>query len=305
MIYLLAKMVINMELTRKELELVDRGYSKEELEELVSYTDEYVDKISDNIVENISVGCTKSDKPTAIFIGGQPGCGKSTSLRTIKTNWIDNNVICIIGLDNYRTYHPNYKKMEQVINDTWKDKEDADNKSRGNDIAILTGEFAGEVTDTVIRKLSDDNYNIAIEWGMRSPLVPLEMMEMLHDKGYKVIVKFIIVDKETSREACKLRDDVMNNHNIILRRIPTSFHENAVNTLPASAEQIYIEGYLNKKIIDEFYLVDRNSNILWDSSSDKKLIDTYNYYLNNKTEPYVNNPKYSELSYIEETKYYQ
>ena len=88
------------------------------------------------------------------------------------------------------------------------------------DIAILTNEFAGEVTDTVINKLSDDNYNIAIEWGMRSPLVPLKSMEMLHNKGYEVIVKFIVVDKQTSKDACKLRDDVMNNHNIILRRIP-------------------------------------------------------------------------------------
>ena len=294
-----------MELTHREQELIKRGYSKEVVEKLCSYDKEYLERISLRLSEELSINCSSIDNPTAIYIGGQPGCGKTTALRKIKDEWENNNVICIIGLDNYRIYHPNYKLMEDEINKMWDGKNETDNESKGNDIADFTSNFAGEVSDRIIDILSNKKYNIAIEWGMRSPLVPLETMEKLHNKGYKNIVKFIIVDKYTSHEACKIRDDILNNTDIILRRIPNYFHDDAINTLPYSAEQIYIEGVLNKKIIDEFTLVDRDNNILWNNNSDTKLVDTYNHYLNNKVNDYTNNPEYGKLSFIEETKDYK
>jgi hypothetical protein len=294
-------MVINMELTHYEKELIERGYDQNKVIELSSYDMDYVYKVRDFVVETLTKGCTKEETPIAMYIGGQPGTGKSVKLREIKNSWKDNNVICIIGLDNYRIYHPNYKEIEDVINEKWKDKKETIDSSKGNDMAAFTSDFASIVTDLIIDKITDHKYNLAIEWGMRSPLVPLETMEKLHNKGYKNIVKFIVVDKETSKEACTLRDNIMNEHDIILRRIPNYFHEDAINSLPYSSEQIYIEGFLNKKIIDEFSLIDRDNNILWDSSSDKKLTDTYNYYLNNKVKDYKNNPEYAVISFNEET----
>ena len=294
-----------MELTFREKELIKRGYSQETVERLTSFDMAYAERIAAKLSEELSKGCTKSDNPCAIYIGGQPGCGKTTALRKIKKEWENNNVICIIGLDNYRVFHPNYKLMEQEINKKWEGKQETDNESKGNDIADLTSNFAGTITDLIINELSDKKYNIAIEWGMRSPLAPLETMESLKDKGYTNKVRFIIVDKETSKEACKIRDDILNNSEIILRRIPNYFHDDAINSLPYSAEQIFIEGVLNKKIIDEFTLIDRDGNILWDKNTDKKLTDTYIYHLNNKTSKYINDPEYSKLSFIDETKDYK
>ena len=293
-----------MELTFREKELIKRGYSQETVERLTSFDMAYAERISAKLSEELSKDCTKSDNPCAIYIGGQPGCGKTTALRKIKKEWENNNVICIIGLDNYRVFHPNYKLMEQEINKKWEGKQETDNESKGNDIADFTSNFAGCVSDKIIERLSDLKYNIAIEWGMRNPKVPLETMEMLKKKGYTNKVKFIVVDKQTSKEACKIRDDILNKSDIILRRIPNYFHEDATNTLPYSAEQIYVEGVLYKKIIDEFTLIDRDNNILWDNNSDKKLVDTYLYYLNNKNDNHTNNPEYSKLSFIEETKDY-
>lgn len=294
-----------MELTFREKELIKRGYPQETVESLTYFDMAYAERIAANLSEELSKDCTTSENPCAIYIGGQPGSGKTTALRTIKKEWENNNVICIIGLDNYRIYHPNYKLMEQEINKMWNGRTENIDESKGNDIADFTSNFAGVVTDMIINNLSDKKYNIAIEWGMRSPLMPLESMESLKEKGYINKVKFIIVDKETSKEACKIRDDILNNSEIILRRIPNYFHDDAISSLPYSAEQIFIEGVLNKKIIDEFTLVDRDNNILWDRNTDKKLTDTYIYYLNNKTNDYINNPEYSKLSFIEETKDYK
>lgn len=291
-----------MILTYRERELVRRGYDEKTVEKLVSFDMDYAYEVRDIIENDITENCFPNNEPVAIYVGGQPGTGKTTALRAIKKDWEDNNVICIVGLDNYRIYHPNYELMEKEINDMWKDKSESSIESKGNDIADFTSNFAGIVSDLLIEDLSNKKFNIAIEWGMRNPNVPLKTMETLKEKGYKNKVEFIVVDKETSKEACKIRDEVMSKHDILTRRIPDYFHDDAVNTLPASAEQIYIEGFVNKKFIDEFLLIDRDGNILWDSNSKDKLIDTYNYYLNNKNKEIKNNPSLGEISYIEETK---
>ena len=291
-----------MELTHLEKELINRGYDESLVKELVSFDIDYALKVRDIIEEDITKNCTSKPDPKAIYIGGQPGSGKTTLLRTIKNNWKKNDVISIVGLDNYRIYHPNYSKMEEAINNHWINKEETNNESKGNDIADFTSNFAGIVSDLLIEDISNKKYNMAIEWGMRNPEVPLSTMEKLKEKGYYNIVEFIVVDKETSKEACKIRDDILNKHDLILRRIPTYFHDDAVLSLPTSAEQIYVEGYLNKKTIDEFKLIDRDGNILWNNNTENKLIDTYRYYLDNKIDNNKNNPEYSELSYLEETK---
>ena len=293
-----------MDLTFNEEELIKRGYDLSTVKELSSFSLEDAKEISNKISLYLSRGCIPSDDKTAIYIGGIPGSGKTTALRKIKENWLGNNVICIIGLDNYRIMHPRYKDMEEVINKHWLNKEETENESKGNDIAYFTNDFAGVLSDLIIDNLTDKGFNVAIEWGMRNPIVPLETMEKLKKKGYKNIVRFIVIDKYTSKEACKVRDDILNKHEIILRRIPEYFHEEATSTIPYSAEQIYNEGYLYKKIIDEFELVDRDNNVLWDNNSKEKISDTYLYYINNKTKEYMNNPYYSELSYQDETNRY-
>ena len=293
-----------MELTYREQQLIKRGYSEELVKDLTSFDMSYAYKIRDIIEEDIAKGCSSKENPKAIYIGGQPGSGKTTLLRSIKENWIRNDVICIVGLDNYRIFHPNYKKMEEEINKYWENKVESNDESKGNDIADFTSNFAGIISDLLIEDLSNKKYNIAIEWGMRNPEVPLETMESLKNKGYYNAVEFIVVDKETSKEACKIRDDILNKHDLILRRIPSYFHDDAVIALPTSAEQIFIEGYINKKTIDEFILIDRDGNVLWNTNSDKKLVDTYNYYLNNKIDNHINNPEYGEISFKEETKDY-
>ena len=291
-----------MELTHLEKELINRGYDENLVKELTSFDISYAYKVRDIVLEDITKGCTIKPDPKAIYIGGQPGSGKTTLLRTIKNNWKKNDVIPIIGLDNYRIYHPNYNKIEKAINEYWKDKEETKDSSRSNDIADFTSNFAGTVSDLIIENITDKKYNIAIEWGMRKPEVPLATMEELKNKGYYNIVEFIVVDKYTSKEACKIRDDILNKHDLILRRIPEYFHDDAISSLPSSAEQIFIEGYLNKKTIDEFKLIDRDGNILWNNNSEEKLIDTYRYYLDKKQDNLKNNPEYGELSYLEETK---
>ena len=274
---------LSRKFTERELGLIDRGYSSEDIINLCGYSDEQFKTIANIIISSISTGCKKVKNPKCIFIGGQPGCGKSTISIKLKDTFINDGAI-EIGIDNFRSYHPNYLMMEKIINNHWKNRKRTKNDSPGNDIADFTHKFAGDMTDYLVDFFTNNDneykYNLIIEWGMRTPEEPLKMMKILKEKGYFNIVNFIVVDKKSSYEACVLRADVMDGLEHIVRRIPKYFHDLCIKTLPDSCNKIYEDGYINNNFIDQFSLVTRNGIVLWDKNNKLKPGIIYKKYLN-------------------------
>lgn len=267
------------ELTYREKELINRGYDKDLVSSLTYFTHDEVNNASMKIFKELIKDCNTTNNPRCIFVGGQPGSGKSTKIDSIKYLFSDN--IIIINMDLYRKYHPKYQWIVDTINRKWQGKESDDNDSPGNDLADFTHFFAGEVSDKLIELASEvingEAYNIAIEWGMRNSRAPLLTLEALHNKGYYNEVIFIAVHKDKSFEACNYRD--ISTKNDLTRRVSSSFHELYINELPNSAKTIYEEG-TSKGIINSFKLIDRNNNILWDNKSNEDLYEVYYNYLN-------------------------
>lgn len=293
-------------LTSREIELVNKGYNIDDVLKLASFTEEQAEEAAKNIFARITNGCSRVSNPFCIYLGGQPGCGKTTTSMKIKSN-ADSNGVVEIGIDNYRTYHPNYLDIERVISNHWKNKKVTDNDSPGNDIADFTHNFAGRVTDILIdlasHKVNGEAYNIVMEYGMRTPEGPLSFMEKLKEIGYKNIVSFIAVHKDVSMEACRIRADIMNNQKHIVRRVPKSFHDLAVSTLPDSCETIYEEGFKNKHTVDDFTIITRDSKVIWNTNSnDLNPKQVYDEYLNNPkySVDFSNNPDYAKLAYLSE-----
>ena len=275
---------LNRELSERELGLISRGYSREDITDICGYSDEHFKIIADVIISNISNNCNSVSNPTCIFIGGQPGCGKSTISIKLKEDFSIDGAI-EIGIDNYRPYHPNYLKMEDVINKHWENRVQTDNDSPGNDIADFTHKFAGDMTDYIVKHFINDSskkYNLIIEWGMRTPEEPLTLMKELKEIGYKVIVNFVVVDKFSSFDACVLRANAMDGEEHIVRRIPKDFHDMCVRTIPNSCNEIYEIGYLFNKYIDQFVLMSREGIIIWDNKNGNKPGNIYIDYLNKK-----------------------
>ena len=266
------------ELTYREKELINRGYNQKVVELLTAFTIDDVNNVSMNIFKELTKTCSVTTRPKCIFVGGQPGSGKSTKIDSLRELFSDNIIIVI--MDKYRKYHPNYQWIVDEINRHWENRESDSNDSPGNDLADFTHYFAGEVSDKIIELASEvinnESYNIAIEWGMRNAKAPLKTLEELHNKGYYNEVLFIAVNKDKSLEACNYRD-ISRDH--LRRRVSSSFHELYINELPNSATTIYEEG-TRKGIIDSFKLIDRNNNILWDNRSDEDLNEVYYNYLN-------------------------
>lgn len=292
-------------LTGREMALVERGYDIEDIIRLATFTEEQAQQAAISIIDRITYNCQRVNNPVCIFLGGQPGCGKSTASMNLKENYTTDGIV-EIGIDNYRTYHPNYLEIEKLIKKHWINRKVNDNDSPGNDIADFTHNFAGRMTDIIIemasKKVNNQAYNIVMEYGMRTPEGPLSFMEDLKNKGYKNIVNFIAVHKDISLEACKIRADIMNNQKHIVRRVPNSFHELACSTIANSCATIYREGYIKHKTIDDFFLTNRKGQVIWKVGDEKDLSSIYNEWLNNPEHSidFINNPDLAKMAYLNE-----
>ena len=77
---------------------------------------------------------------------------------------------------------------------------------------------------------------------MRNAYDVLNCMENLSKKGYINEGLVVSVNKKTSMEACKIREDVMNAYGHVIRRVPDSFHQLCLDTIPSNVDKIYVEG---------------------------------------------------------------
>lgn len=270
--------------------LISRGYPRDDVIRLSSYTEEEFNFASSVAFNRITKGCEPVHNPICIYVGGQPGCGKSCLSLNIKNK--TKNIV-EIGIDNYRTYHPHYLEIEEYIKRHWEGRKESENDTPGNDIADFTHQFAGAMMDELVdkscKKENGKSYNLVLEWGMREPTGPLKSMENLKNKGYYNSVVFVCVNKEISLEACNIRSDIMKDKNHIIRKVPPIFHKLCVDTLPDSINKIFQYGTL-KKIIDNMCLCLRDGKVIWNTSSKNMPGEIFKKYLNNLelTEDYRN-----------------
>jgi len=211
--------------------LVDSGYDIDEVVDLISYSKDDFNVLSDQIFATDSTYCYPKEHPTAIYIGGQPGAGKSILSMAVKKadpNYME------IAMDNYRTYHPNYEAIEECVKRHWEDRKWLENDTPGNDIAHFTHNFSGEMIDNIIEKATDKKYDVVIEWNLKDPKEPLQSMKELKEKGYNIHVWNLAVSNDISKDAYKMRADVMNNYGHVMRRVSKNFHDSCIENLPNS-----------------------------------------------------------------------
>ena len=248
-------------LTSREQALLGRGYSETQILTLGRTDDSVVRETARRLAADFPTGNTSPGMPKCIFLGGQPGSGKSVHSRRITAQAESRYVE--IGLDLYRTWHPHYGDIERVIADHWIDRTETENDTPGNDIADFTHLFAGQVTDAVIALAQQRRLDMILEWGLRTWEEPLRMMQDIYSMGYRISICFIAADRQTSLAACQFRADVMDAAGHIMRRVSNEFHELALSTLAESCRRLYDEAVIANAWCDDFRIVDRAGNILW------------------------------------------
>lgn len=278
--------------------LVANGYNEDEVIDLISYDSNDIDTISDNVLALDSSYCVPKSNPTAIYIGGQPGAGKSILSMAIKKsspNFVE------IAMDNYRTYHPNYERIEECVKEHWKNRSLSENDSPGNDIAHFTHSFSGEMIDAIIEKATNKKYDVVIEWNLKEPYQPLESMKDLKNKGYNINVWSLAVSKDISSSAYKMRADIMNDYGHIMRRVSKNFHDSCIESLPDSLDYLKDNG-LKRDVINQLCVVDRAGKCLWDKTSSGYPGDILSEKINEsiKNAAIYNNVDFAKVSFLRE-----
>lgn len=154
-------------------------------------------------------------QPTATLLAGQPGAGKTVLSSMLNKDMRDD--VYFINADEYRRYHPNYRKLFET---------------HGSDSVQLTAKFSGEVTERLIWEASERKINLIIEGTGRTTEVPHNTAELLVRKGYRVELAVIATRPEQSLCSTLLRFYEMNEGGTLPRATAAAAHDHVVAVLP-------------------------------------------------------------------------
>ncbi|MBQ8444254.1 MAG: zeta toxin family protein [Clostridia bacterium] len=203
---------------------------------------EYLETVTYKIFKEMTLDISgKTDEiPKAVILGGQSGAGK-TILQEIFAQGIQN--IIIINGDEFRKYHPHYKELSAKY---------------GKDSVKYTSEFSSQVTNRLIKLISDERYNILIEGTLRTSQVPLDTCKNLKKKGYYTILGIMAVKPEISFLSTIARYEMMLFSGDIPRATPKEHHDAIVKMLPCNLE----ENWLSRQF-DNIFIFNRQKRILY------------------------------------------
>ena len=186
------------------------------------------------------------ERPRAFLLAGQPGAGK-TRLSAMAVSLMGGDA-AFINADDYRRYHPNYRKLYAEF---------------GSDCVGMTRAFSGTVTERLIQRLSDSRLNLVIEGTGRTVSVPKATAETLTANGYAVELAVIAARPEVSLCSTLLRFYQMNEGGTIPRATAVPAHDEVVSALPGNLDALN-----GLDCISRLRIWDRDLTLLFDSDAD-------------------------------------
>ena len=204
-----------------------------------NYTDEELEKQFKKILYFYKSRYSPTENPKVFLLGGQPGAGKSGLENAIN---IENEYISISG-DDYREYHPKFEEL---------------NIRYGKESSKYTQQWAGEITERLIKELGKEKYNLIIEGTLRTAELPLKEAYRFKKNGYEVELNIIVVKPEKSYLGTLLRYEQMITKGKTPRMTPKEHHDLVVNSIGNNLEIIY-----NSKVFDNIKLFDRENKLLY------------------------------------------
>ena len=283
-------------MTYKQEYLIDKGYNKDDVLRVSSFSDKELELALNAAFSVFSKNITSKNNPKCIYIGGQPGVGKSVLSSKLK----ERMDAIELSMDACRMFHPRYLEMEELTKSFYKDKIISNDNNPSNDIASFTHDFAANMINRLIDMSSENKYNIILEWNMRHSSDVLNCMTDLKNKGYYNEAFVMTSNKELSLEACKIRADAMNSHGHIVRRVSEAFHEMCINSIPDSVNKIYEEGK-KSKVLDKMRVITRDGTIKWDDTKDMLPGDVIRKIYDEKSIKDINKREYGDISFAKES----
>lgn len=264
--------------------LINKGYDPQLVQSLISFTSEEVQNLvtiyMTQVRENSQI--KSSTSPHVYYVGGQPGCGKSSAMESIRERESINGLVNI-EMDAYRTANPRIKQIKQAIADFYagKDKEDLGPQISADLVAFTQG-FADAVADEYTRQLFNNGYNIAIESTLRHPEGKIKQAEAMRAANPNAVVSVVMVgvsqelamngaiSRAEQMAICmdKLIKDASAKGITVSRvsrgKVDRSYYDSVCADLPSSIEKLSQSPAINGTV----QIMDRQKNILYDKHRD-------------------------------------
>lgn len=183
--------------------------------------------------------------PVSIWLGGQPGSGKTSGMRSVCRLYPEKSVVLIEG-DDYRQYHPVYLSVME---------------SNPLDMPSVTQQAEGRWIAMAVQHALDNGYSSLIEGTWRNTEVVLRESRRAKQLGRLTHACIVAVPPVESGVGILRRyiDALIVGHQS--RWTSPHAHDAVVNSLPHNVETIAQDGS-----IDRFTVLARDGAVLYDSS---------------------------------------
>ncbi|MEV0385648.1 zeta toxin family protein [Nonomuraea sp. NPDC050643] len=126
----------------------------------------------------------RSPTPTMIVVGGQPGAGKSTTIRGLHEEYQDHGGAIRLIVDEFKDFHPAYERLL-----AWNDV------ATNNLIQPIAKQWQAMAFEHVMAK----GYNVIVEATLGDPREAGEFIRSFQERGYRVETEFVAAAGAQSR----------------------------------------------------------------------------------------------------------
>ena len=195
-----------------------------------------------------------TELPVTIFLGAQPGAGKTRAQNVIKQQYRNESLISIVG-DDFRQYVPGYDGMirDHPLN-----------------MPDLTAHAAGVWTGMAVEYARDHGFSCIIEGTWRNPHTVLDEAQRAKAAGRRTYGVIVAVPPVLSRLGILERYyyDKLNGGEA--RWTPPDAHEHTIKALPDNLRTISAS-----PLIDELSVTDRTGDMLYEGHDSGAFVEAW------------------------------
>ncbi len=192
----------------------------------------------------------RSDKPCTVFVGGQPGAGKTRATHLVRVSGLHDGPLLPVNGDDLRQYHPDYDRLcdEEPLN-----------------MPERTARVSAAWIRMTMEYVDENRIPAIVEGTWRNAATVLGEAANAKRHGRSTHAVVLAVPPVLSRIAILERYYRDRSAGLPARWTPASAHENAVRNLPDTVWRI-----ATSPLIDRFTVIDRDGGILYDGTGDRK-----------------------------------
>lgn len=197
-----------------------------------------------NYIQNIeSAEKNKSEKPIAYLMDGHIRPGKMEIVEII--NDFNHKEFCFINGEEYKKYHPFINNLVENYGVSWSEKAE---------------QFSNQVTNEVIKQISDKKCNMVIEGIFSKDKGPTLLIEELKDKGYWVEAIISAVNNQVSWFSKINHCELMKSQNLLPTRESIEHHVSSLKNLEKNIKELP-----NNQILDRLRMYNLQKEKVYDS----------------------------------------